>query len=260
MIKKSSEIKKIDLKNNNFILLYGNNEGQKNEFKNEILNNLKETQNYDEKEILDNLNTFLESISSSSLFESKKIIYIKRVTDKILNIIEEIDSKNLDDIIILNAGNLDKRSKLRSYFEKSKKYICVAFYPDDERTLSKICFNYFQKKNILISQSNINLIVNKSRGERAILINELNKIEFFSKGGKKINEENILKLINLSEDYSIAELIDNCLAKNKKKTINILNENNFTNEDCVLIVRMFLNKSKKILKLSNEFEKIIILI
>ena len=53
----------------------------------------------------------------------------------------------------------------------------------------------------------------------------------------------------------MSELIDNCLSKNKKKTINILNENNFSNEDCILIIRIFLNKLKKILKLSNEFKK-----
>ena len=86
-------------------------------------------------------------------------------------------------------------------------------------------------------------------------MNELNKIEFFVKKGKRINEENIIKLINLSEDYSVSELIDNCLAKNKNRTINILNENNFTNDDCVLITRIFINKAKKILKLSTEFEK-----
>ena len=255
MIKKSNEVEKIDLKINNFILLYGKNEGHKNEFKNIILKNFGESKNYDEREILDNLNSFLESISSSSLFESKKIIYIKRATDKILNTIEEIETKNIEDIIILNAANLDKKSKLRSYFEKSKKNICVAFYPDDQRTLSKICINYFQKKNISISQSNINIIVNKCGGDRSILFNELNKIEFFVKKGKRINEENIIKLINLSEDYSVSELIDNCLAKNKNRTINILNENNFTNDDCVLITRIFINKAKKILKLSTEFEK-----
>jgi len=87
------------------------------------------------------------------------------------------------------------------------------------------------------------------------LFNELNKIELFSKRGNKINTENILKLINLSEDHSIFELVDNCLAKNTKKIITILNENNFNSEDCVLITRIFLNKAKKILQLSSEYEK-----
>ena len=171
-----------------------------------------------------------------------------------MKILDEIKLKNLDDIIIIISENLDKKSKLRSYFEKSKKNICVAFYPDNEQTLSKLCVSFFQEKNISISQSNINLIVNKCGGDRNALFNELTKIELFSKKSKKINAENISKLINLSEDYSVSELIDNCLAKNEKKTIGILNENNFSSEDCVLITRIFINKAKKILKLSIDYK------
>ena len=255
MIIKSFEINKIDFDQNKLVLFYGKNEGFKNEATNNLIKEKDEVTKYEEKEVLENINDFIESILSKSLFESEKIIIIKRVTDKILKIIDEIDSKNIEDIkIILNADNLEKKSKLRSLFEKDKKYICVPFYQDTDQTLSKLTFNFLKKKNISISQSNINLIVNKCNGDREILLNELNKIEYFSKNGKKITAENIAKLTNLIENHGISELIDNCLAKNKKKIVNILNENNFNNEDCILITRTFLNKTKKILKLSSEFQ------
>ena len=255
MIIKSFEINKINFDQNKLVLFYGKNEGFKNEATNNLIKDKDEVTKYEEKEVLENINDFIESILSKSLFESEKIIIIKRVTDKILKIIDEIDSKNIEDIkIILNADNLEKKSKLRSLFEKDKKYICVPFYPDTDQTLSKLTFNFLKKKNISISQSNINLIVNKCNGDREILLNELNKIEYFSKNGKKITAENIAKLTNLIENHGISELIDNCLAKNKKKIVNILNENNFNNEDCILITRTFLNKAKKILKLSSEFQ------
>ena len=255
MIIKSFEINKINFDQNKLVLFYGKNEGFKNEATNNLIKDKDEITKYEEKEVLENINDFIESILSKSLFESEKIIIIKRVTDKILKIIDEIDSKNIEDIkIILNADNLEKKSKLRSLFEKNKKYICVPFYPDTEQTLSKLTFNFLKKKNISISQSNINLIVNKCNGDRETLLNELNKIEYFSKNGKKITAENIAKLTNLIENHGISELIDNCLAKNKKKIVNILNENNFNNEDCILITRTFLNKAKKILKLSSEFQ------
>ena len=255
MIIKSFEINKINFDHNKLVLLYGKNEGFKNEATNNLIKDKDEITKYEEKEVLENINDFIESILSKSLFESEKIIIIKRVTDKILKIIDEIDSKNIEDVkIILNADNLEKKSKLRSLFEKDKKYICVPFYPDTDQTLSKLTFNFFKKKNISISQSNINLIVNKCNGDRETLLNELNKIEYFSKNGKKITAENIAKLTNLIENHSISELIDNCLVKNKKKIVNILNENNFNNEDCILITRTFLNKAKKILKLSSEFQ------
>ena len=100
----------------------------------------------------------------------------------------------------------------------------------------------------------------KCGGDREVFVNELKKIEFFGKSGKKINNENISKLINLNENYSISELIDNCLAKNKKKIINILNENNFNNEDCIMITRSFLIKAKKLQVLQQHLKLIITLI
>ena len=114
---------------------------------------------------------------------------------------------------------------------------------------------FLKEKKINISQANINLIVNRSNGDREVLKNELIKIEHYSVSNKKLTTENILKLTNLIENFSISELIDNCLAKNNRKTVNILNENHFNNEDCILITRSFLNKLKKILILSEEFKK-----
>ena len=255
MIIKSYELNKINLEQSKFVLFYGKNEGLKNDSTNNLLKNKENITKYEEKEIFENINIFLENVFSKSLFENEKIIIIKRVTDKILKVIEEIEDKNIEDVrIILNADVLEKKSKLRSFFEKSKKYVCVAFYPDTNQILSKLTYNFFNQKKISISPANINLIVNKCNGDRETLFNELDKIEHFSKNGKKITEESIIKLTNLIENHSISELVDNCLAKNEKKIINILNENNFGNEDCIIITRSFLLKSKKILKLSNEFK------
>ena len=258
MILKSSEIDKIKLNLNKIILFYGKNEGLKNQATKDILDkgNSYTIITYEEKEILDQSHIFFENIVSKSLFEDNKIIIIKRVTEKFLKIIEQINSEKLNDtFIILNSDNLDKKSKIRSFFEKNKEYICIAFYPDNDQTLSRIAFSFFNEKNISISPSNINLIVGKCVGNREFLLNQLVKIEHFAKNNKKLDAENISKLINLSEDYDISELVNNCLAKNKKKIIKILNENNFKNEDSILITRNLLNKSKKILKLSEEFEK-----
>ena len=256
MILKFYELNKIP-RNINYILFYGKNEGQKKDIIESFTlgNKNKKILKYEEREIVDQKEIFFNSILTGSLFDDGKIIIINRVTDKILNLIEEIITRDIDNIkIILNSENLEKKSKLRSYFEKEKKCICSAFYPDSEQTLSKLTNNFFKKNNISISQANINLVVNKCNGDREKLFNELMKIEYFNKNGKKITKENLAKLTNLSENHNISELVDNCLAKNQKKITDILNENNFSNEDCILITRTFINKSKKIFKLCSEFE------
>ena len=255
MILKSYEITNINLHKNNLVLFYGKNEALKDQAIN-LINKNKQIFIFDEKEILENQNYFLETVTTKSLFEKEKTILIKRASDKILKVIEYIYSKNLKDInIIVNSDELEKKSKLRIFFEKEKECVCVPFYPDNEQTLIKLAYNFFKENKIMVTQYSINQIVNKTLGDRKSLINELEKIAQFSKDKKNIKDEDIAKIINLNENFSISELVNNFLAKNKKKIVNILNENNYSNDDCVLIIRSFLNKSKKILKLSEEYEK-----
>ena len=255
MILKSYETKKINLKKNKIILLYGKNEGQKKEIIEKLIDD-KNILYYEQAEILEKENEFLENLSSKSLFDKEKIIIVKRASDKLINLIEKINPSMLEDIaIVINADILEKKSKLRSRFEKDKNYICIAVYPDDQQTLVKLSFNFIKENKISISASNINLIVSKCAGNREALLDELNKIKYYSSNKRGISNENINKLINLNENHSVSELIDNCLAKNNKKIIHILNENNFGTDDTILIVRTFLNKSKRILKLREDFEK-----
>ena len=257
MIIKQYEVSKINTKQFPIILFYGLNNGAKEEEISKLIRLNKDIKPhiYEEKYILENYDTFYNDVISDSLFEENKIFIIKRGTDKLVKIIEDIIEKNLSKIqIFINSGNLEKKSKLRNLFEKNKKLFCTPFYSENMSQLSQLTQNFFKKLNYPISQSNINLIISKSNGDRGILKNELEKIELYIHDKKKLTQSNLLKLINISENYSISELVDNCLAKNKNKINNILNENNFSNEDCVVIVRTFINKSKKILKLSNEFD------
>ena len=172
-----------------------------------------------------------------------------------MNIIENINEKNLDNLkIILDANILEKKSKMRKFFEKEKKTICVPFYEDNQKTLLTIAVNFFKQNKINISHQNINLIIERSNGDRINLNNELKKIQNYMLNKSTINTEEILKLTNLADNFSASELVDNSLAKNKKKTINILNENNFSDEDSIIILRVCLSKLKRLLKLQEELK------
>ena len=256
MILKSFELNKIS-ENTIFHLLYGKNEGLKTECINEILKkNDGKVFNYDENQIKDQTESFYENLLSGSLFESTKNILINRASDKIYNIVLDLIERNVTNAkIIINAGVLETRSKLRSLFEKNKDLICIPTYPDNSNTLAKLAANIFREENIAISQQNINLIVEKCNGDRKNLKTEIEKIKIFGKDKKRISTEEILKLINLSENYELSELIDNSLAKNKNKIISILNQNNYNAEDCIIILRTFLSKAKRIHKLAIELEK-----
>ena len=256
MIVKSFNLDNIDL-NTQVILFYGNNSGQKKQEINKLFqkNESLEKVKYDEKDILSELESFYGAIFNHSFFEKEKFIIINNVSDKILPIIMELNSRELGDLkIILNADILDKKSKLRVFFEKDKTFTCVPFYPDNDTSLSKITYQYLKNNSLSLSGEIINYLIKKSNGDRSHLITELDKIKMFSKN-KKITNDQVMKLVNLSQEHEVTELVNNYLTQNKIKLKTILNDNIIVQEDCIIIIRTFISKIKRLIKLIEAYNK-----
>ena len=258
MLIKINELKRFKKDSINFYLFHGPNTGLIEETINKLFKPIfsKNIISYDETELLNNINLFKEEIFNKSFFDNEKFIIINRASNKIIDLIEELIENKITDLkIIIKASTLDKKSKLRNYFEKNKSTVITAFYEDNYQSLLQMVQNIFREKNINVSNEIINLIIERSKGNRINITNELEKILSFSKIDNKIRLEDVLKLTNLSENYNISELVDQNLSKNKKKTINILNENNLNTEENILILRTFLNKLKKLKNLKINLEK-----
>ena len=258
MILKSFELKKLKSDSYNFYLFYGSNEGLKEEIIKDLfeVNYLGKVHRYEEKTILDNKTDFFNSILTKSFFDNEKLIIVNRVTDKIKEIIEELTAKDLQDVqFVLNSKNLEKKSILRKFFEKEKSTVCVPFYEDNNQTLNSLISLFFRNKKIHISQQLINILIERSRGDRKNLNNELAKIEVFSLNKKNISLQEIIKLTNLADNYSASELVDHSLAKNTRKTLTILNENNYSDEDNIIIIRTLLARLKRLVKIYELIDK-----
>ena len=258
MIIKYFDLKKINLNNYNYYLFYGNNDGLQNEVINDnFTNNFKGSVNkYDENEFINNYNVVSSELLTSSLFEKEKIIIISRTSDKLLKLVEEIIDKGIKDIkIIFKSSVLEKRSKIRNFFEKRKDLIIVPFYEDNLNSLSKIVIKFLNQNNINMSRESINLLANRANGSRKILKIELDKILNYSFTNKKIDLNIVKKLTNLNENYGVNELADNYLEKNKKNIVKILNENNYSDEDCILILRTVLSKSKRLISIIEKYNE-----
>ena len=258
MIIKNFEIDKIKKSNSNLHLIYGVNEG----IKQDLINNFYlegykgDTFKYEEHEVLNNIDQFISNLLTKSLFGNKKIIIISRATDKLCTLINDLlDKEIVETKIIIKSSSLEKRSKLRNLFEKEDQLICTPVYEDDSRALNYVIQNFLKVNNFSLSQEIKNILIERSKGDRINLKNELSKLKNLSLSKNKISVGDVNKLSNLAENYSVFELSDNYLAKNSKKVSNILNENNYSSEDCILIIRTILNKSKRLLKIRNEIDK-----
>tara|TARA_B100001173_G_C15963201_1_gene536602 strand:+ start:199 stop:1182 length:984 start_codon:yes stop_codon:yes gene_type:complete len=258
MIVKAYDLQKFEKKNKKIFLFYGENEGYKNYLIKEVfIDNFKgEIKRFEENEVLNNFEEFISSLINKSFFEQLKLIIISRASEKIMKLIDDLIDRGINDVtIVINASILDKKSKLRSIFEKNKNLICTPFYKEDSRALFQQANIFFKNNKISVSQELINLIVERSSGDRMNLNNELNKISLFLLEKKKINIDDVIKLTNLAENYSISELADNCLSKNIKKINKIFDENIFSIDDCILIIRTLLVKTKRLLEIKKISEK-----
>ena len=258
MIVKNFELKKKLSQNIDYFLLYGPNTGLINEtiekdlkpfFSNNIFR-------YDQLDITENEESFKETLFNKSLFEKDKLIIISQASDKILSLIEDLIEKKTENIkIILKSNILDTKSKLRKFFEKSNKTIIVPFYDDNEKTLSILAFEFFKKKKIKISNEIIYFLVQKANYSRIALYLELEKISNYALTNRTLNLDKIKKIINLSEDYNISEIVNQCLLKNKRVTISMLNDSDLLNEKGIIFVRTFLSSLKRLKSLKVNLKK-----
>ena len=235
----------------NIFLFYGENDGLKKTLIKKILNDEKnKIFKFEENDLINNTELIYNKIFSGSLFEKKTNIIIERITDKSLSLIENILSKKKDDNYIFFLANiLDKKSKLRKFFETTNNVGCVACYKDNSIELNKIINNILNKSHIKLSQESINILINKAQGDRQNLLNEINKILNYSINKKNITVDEINKLTSLTENFQFDEIINSCLNGELKKLKNIFEENNFLPQDYIIILRTFSRKINRLLEI-----------
>ena len=251
MIYKSYLIEKnINLLENNIVLFYGENLGLKNTFKNHIKKFEKEAEivNFYQEDILKNQELFFNELFNISLFCEKKNFFIDQANDKILDLIVEIEKKVKTQRIFLFSDLLDKRSKLRNYFEKSNTLGVVPCYADNEISLKKMILNQL-KGYTGLSNQNLNIILDSCGLDRSKLDNELNKIEtFFEK--KIIDTDKLETLLNLRDNNSFDLLKDQALMGDKAKTNKLISDTILENEKNIFYLNVINQRLIKLLEVT----------
>ena len=261
MIYKSYEFEKKKLYDNNVFLLYGENNGLIKHLDSQIINNKKIKYNlfkFECGEILKNTEIIYNLVFSGTLFDPYIIILIENTSEKLIGIIEDIISKKIDNTsVIFHAGKLEKKSKLRNLFEKDKNLVCIPCYEDSEIDLKKIIQKELLQYKIKISQESINLLVQRAKGNRSNLKNELDKLVSFTSNKKTATFEEISYLTNLASNYTYDELVNLCLAGETKRFKKVLEENVFSIEDFFISLKSLSLKIHRLIKIKilNKSEK-----
>ena len=216
----------IDAIQNKLVLIYGENIGLINDLKVKIIKKHKGNKilRFYQEDLFNNQDKIYDEINNNSLFEDKKIIFIDNVNDKILSLIEDVLTKLNNNFIYLFSDLLEKKSKLRNFFEKRKELDIVPCYNDKEITLEKI----IRKKLIGCSgltKTSIDIIIENCTHDRNKINNEINKIKTYFYN-KPINIEDVIKLINFRENEDFSEIRDTSISGKKNETNNLLGSTN----------------------------------
>ena len=237
--------------NENLVLIYGENIGVKDKIKKKIKKTFKgsEILLLNQDEILKNPNFLFTEITNISLFEKQKIILIDQSSDKITKTIEELSQYIDNQKVFLFAGILEKQSKLRNYFEKSKTFGIVPCYEDNEQTLKRIIIEKLKGFKGLNAE-NINIIIKNINSDRSKLYNELNKIIIFFQN-KVIDTTNLEKLLNIriNEDFKL--LRDAALLGDKAKTNSLLSDTYFDTDKNIFYLNSFQERLYKLKEITN---------
>lgn len=239
----------------NINLFYGENIGLLNTFKNKIKVNNKEKAeivSFTQDEILSNDRAFKNEITNQSLFSEKRIFIIDQATDKILEHLNEILNAGESNKFFLFANVLEKKSKLRKYFETEQNCASIACYEDNEITLRKITLN--KLKNFQpVPQKIINMIVENCSGSRVKLNNELEKIIIFF-GKNKIDDENLANLLNIIENDNFNTLKNAALNGDKKLTNKLLSETIIEEDKTILYLSIISQRANQINQINKNFK------
>jgi len=260
MITKSYEIQKnpFNFLKYNLFLLYGENNGLKKDIKEliKITLNKKDSStellSFYENDIIDNEENFYNSIYSGSLFSSKKIININSGTDKIIEQVKHIIDRFPENVfLIIFSDILEKKSKLRNFFETNNNTLCIPCYLDSDIDLKAIAETELRKNDIAVSKESINLLIEKSNSDRHNLKNEIEKIKSFAISKKKIEINEIKSIINFSGNYKSDSLINECLCGNISKYKKILSELYIDTVNYIFLIRILSNKIQRLLNFKN---------
>ena len=267
MIIKSYEVQKNlqNLLKYKLFLLYGENNGLKKDIKESIIKSIGEKNtieflSLDENDIKENEENFYNSIFSGSLFYDKRLITINNGTDKILKPLESVADKFPENIfLVIFSEVLEKKSKLRNFFEKNSKTICVPCYLDNDRDLEIITTKELKKDNIFLSRESINLLIEKSSYDRDHLKNEIEKIKSYAIDKKKIEIDEIKSIINFTGEYKSESLINECLSGNIAQYKKIFSEIYTNTINYTYLLRTLSNKIQRLLNMKinqNNFDNI----
>ncbi len=254
MILKSFEVEKnIEiLLRYRIILIYGENIGLKESFKGKIISLFKDAEivNLYNEDISKNKDIIIDEAKNISLFTKDKVIIFNQASDKVLSDIQYILDNEKQTKIILFADILEKKSKLRSFFEKEKTIALIPCYNDNEITLRRLVQSELKDYKKLSSDV-VTMVINYSNLDRKNIISNLEKIKiYFEK--KILSQDELETLLNTDRNELFENITDAALSGDKSRLNGLFDNFVFNKEETFMYLNAINQRLIKIKEIQDQ--------
>jgi len=119
-----------------------------------------------------------EAINTNSLFSDKEVIKVVNSNEKLsamFHLFEKLIDVE-DVLLIINAGELGTKSKLRKYFEENDSSAALPCYKTDSQLLRKTIIHFANNNNLEINDDALSYLMAVLGDNYQIIINELQKL------------------------------------------------------------------------------------
>ena len=160
-----------------------------------------------QKDILDDVTVLTDTLNTLSITGDRRLVIIADASERLSNTIEAaLNDANRDTLLILRAGDLKPRNKLRLFFEKSVSVAALACYADDLRGLGHLIRTIFNERNISCDPTVLNFIENSLGNDRAISRSELEKLSLFVGNGGEVSLKDAEMIIGVNTALTLFDL------------------------------------------------------
>lgn len=151
----------------------------------------------------------IDEAAAQSLMGGRRVVRVRGAGNDLAPIIETLLEHGAgDSLIIVEAGELAARAKLRSVFEKASNAAAIACYPDDEAALETVIRDTLKKNDLSVSRDALAYMASRLGTDRKITLSELDKLVSYMGGATEVTEADAMACIGDSAEIDLDDLVD----------------------------------------------------
>jgi len=150
-----------------------------------------------------------DEAAAQSLIGGRRLVRIRQADDSIARSFEAfLDAPPPgDSFVLVEAGDLSKRSKLRQRAEAGKNVAAIPCYIEQGESLEAVLEGLFRERRISADRDALAFLADRVVGDRAAAHNEVEKLSLFAQGTRRLSLADVRAVTSDSSALDLDEVV-----------------------------------------------------